>query len=194
MSSASRPATSMWNVSSACASFTPPRPTQGKSGATTPICASAGTLAPALLTISPPTRTRPARIRARARSRETASPSFTRRTSRRVRGGEGMAPPRYEVRETTHWAISARRLRSSGVPARAATAASAASCAMRFDASRPNRDGYVILPAAASLPAVLPSAWPSPTTSSTSSTIWNASPSHDPYRSTASMPADGARP
>jgi hypothetical protein len=48
MSSARRPRGSMANVSSACASLTPPRPTYGWSGVASATCASAATGAPAL--------------------------------------------------------------------------------------------------------------------------------------------------
>src|SRR5438552_12798242 len=44
------------------------------------------------------------------------------------------------------------------------------------DASTPNNEGYVAFLVAVSLPAVLPSCWEDSVTSSTSSTIWKASP------------------
>ena len=136
MSRASRPVTSMPNVSSAWASFTPAAADPREVGLhDVDRARRRRTLVPALLTTAPSTLTRPARISARARSREAARPSSTRRTSRRVRGaaGHGAAALRGARRPPT------RRSRRGGsgrgsVPARAATAASAASRAMRFDA------------------------------------------------------------
>ncbi len=67
--------------------------------------------------------------------------------------------------------IGDRRPRRAGCSAR-----SRHSCAIRRDASTPYIAGYVGLPAAASLPAVLPRSAEAPSTSRMSSTIWNARP------------------
>ena len=71
------PVTSMWNASSACASFSPPHPTYGWSGASSSTCASSATAVPALVIGLPSTVICPARMSARARSREGASPLST---------------------------------------------------------------------------------------------------------------------
>src|ERR1700674_305730 len=92
MSSARRPWTSMANVSSACASFMPPRPTYGWSGATSSMRASIATGAPAFEITCPSTVICHARISARARSRDGERPRSTTSRSRRVLRGTVYRP------------------------------------------------------------------------------------------------------
>ena len=83
-SSASRPVTSRPKCSRAWASLMPPRPTNGWSGVFSSTRACAVTGAPAFDTTCPSTITCPARISARARSRDGASARATRTRSRRA--------------------------------------------------------------------------------------------------------------
>ena len=69
--------TSRPNASSACASLTPPRLTQGCSGPVTRTSACSDTIVPALAAARPSTSTLPARISACARSRDSTSPRRT---------------------------------------------------------------------------------------------------------------------
>src|SRR5262245_25693199 len=74
------------------------------------------------------------------------------------------------------WRASTHRTIAGNWPvspsgASAASARSAQSAASRRDSSRPNKAGYVGLPAAASFPAVLPRSEDAPSTSRMSSTI-----------------------
>src|SRR2546422_952985 len=86
-----RPATFIWKASSAWASFSPPRLTNGeRPWSSTP--ASLATRAPALLTRLPSTRTSPARMRRAACSRLSTSPRSTSRRSMRTRAA-GLVTP-----------------------------------------------------------------------------------------------------
>src|SRR5437899_5836624 len=86
-----RPATFIWKASSAWASFSPPRLTNGeRPWSSTP--ASLATRAPALLPRLPSTRTSPARMRRAACSRLSTSPRPTSRRSIRPRRA-GLGPP-----------------------------------------------------------------------------------------------------
>src|SRR4051812_41876900 len=81
-----RPEGSTRKWSSAGASFNAPRLANAGSESTA-MSASSLTERSGLRTVSPPTRTLPARIRACARSRDSARPFLVTRTSRRVTGG-----------------------------------------------------------------------------------------------------------
>ena len=84
MSRQSRACTGMAKMSSACASFSPPRPTYGWSGETSETTMSGGTNVPGLSDVLDPACTCPAMISARARSRDGASPRSTSSVSRRT--------------------------------------------------------------------------------------------------------------
>src|SRR5688572_14272793 len=87
MSAHTRPLTSIKNSRSACASFIPPRPTQGCSSSATRRTSSAAICAPALSTNSSLTRTRRAMISDCAFVRVSTRPRSTRATSRRCLAG-----------------------------------------------------------------------------------------------------------
>ena len=83
-SSARRPLGSIPKASSALASFTPPRETNG-GGSVTATSASSATSSPGLRAGRPPTRTSPAITAAAARERDSNSPrSASRVSSRRL--------------------------------------------------------------------------------------------------------------
>jgi hypothetical protein len=84
MSRQSRACTAIAKASSACASFSPPRPTYGWSGTRSESAMSGGTNVPGLSGVPDPACTCPAMISARARSRDGASPRSTSRVSRRT--------------------------------------------------------------------------------------------------------------
>src|SRR5213594_553325 len=86
-----RPAAFIWKASSAWASFSPPRLTNGERPWSS-THASLATRAPALLTRLPSTRTSPARMRRAACSRLSTSPRSTSRRSMRTRAA-GLVTP-----------------------------------------------------------------------------------------------------
>src|SRR6185503_11715990 len=83
-SSTTRPATTIGQVTSACSSFSAPRPTQGWS-ATASIAASSASSSAAFSTTRPSAVTPPAAMAARALTRLSKSPRATSSRSARVR-------------------------------------------------------------------------------------------------------------
>ena len=93
MSRARRPETATPRRASAPSSLTPPRPTNGWSGARTSIAASGDRSVPGFCPALPSTRTTPARTRACARSRLLARPRSTSSRSRRSFGRLAVPAP-----------------------------------------------------------------------------------------------------